>query len=87
MVSPAQEKETTERIAPVGPSECRSRQPAEEATRAVQDMLSTMKRMDPEIVRRLVQARNAAESIHLAFPEGDQRFADMECDVDRNNFV
>ncbi|PXF42007.1 hypothetical protein BWQ96_08257 [Gracilariopsis chorda] len=84
MVSPAQEKEATERTAAAGPSECRSRQPAEEAAHAVQEMLSTMKHMDPEIVRRLVQARNAAESIHLAFPEGDQRFADMDCDFDED---
>ncbi|KAI0560196.1 Zinc finger C2H2 domain containing protein [Gracilaria domingensis] len=82
MVSPAPEKQSEEKISLEGPEECRSLHSADDAARTVKEMVAMMKNMDPEVVRRLVQARTAAESIHLAFPGGDQRFTDMECDID-----
>lgn len=38
--------------------------------------------MSPDVVRRLVQAREAAASVQKAFPGGDQRFDPVEWDSD-----
>lgn len=38
--------------------------------------------MDNQVVQRMVQAREAAMNVHLAFPGGDRRFVDAEDDDD-----
>lgn len=69
----------------LGPSNCASRTRAADAANAVQDMAALMNRMDPEVVKRLVHARNAAAGVYLAFPEGDQRFASVESDGEEDD--
>lgn len=74
-----------ERIGAVsGPSNCASRNRAADAAEAVQQMAVLMRKMDPEVVRRLVHARNAAAGVRHAFPEGDQRFASVESESDED---
>lgn len=65
-----------------GPAQCAMRDRASDAAEAVKELAQIMNQMDPNVVKRLVQAREAATSIYKAFPEGDQRFvsADWESD-------
>eukprot|EP00177_Eucheuma_denticulatum_P008419 GFKZ01015309.1.p1 GENE.GFKZ01015309.1~~GFKZ01015309.1.p1 ORF type:complete len:243 (-),score=53.15 GFKZ01015309.1:854-1582(-) len=65
-----------------GPSECASRDRASDAADAVKEMARMLNDMNPDVVRRLVQARDAAASVHKAFPGGDRRFDPVEWDSD-----
>lgn len=57
-----------------GPTQCAIRDRASDAAEAVKELAQMMNQMDPNLVKRLVQAREAATNIYKAFPEGDQRF-------------
>lgn len=66
--------------ASAGPSQCGTRDRAEDAAETVKDMANLLRGMDPAVVRRMVQARDAAAGIFKAFPDGDQRFVDLLSD-------
>lgn len=81
--STPQEKQVTSCSS--APSQCSSRKRVEDAAEAVRDMASLMRQMNPEVVKKLVHARNVAASVYEVFPGGDQRFADFESDDDADN--
>lgn len=63
-----------------GPADCASRDRASDAAAAVNDMATLLNAMDPDVVKRLVHAREAAAGVYKAFPEGDRRFDSVETD-------
>lgn len=65
-----------------GPTECASRDRAEDAADAVKDMATILNTMDPDTVKRLVHAREAAAGVYKAFPEGDRRFDSIDSESD-----
>lgn len=77
---------TQNRLVVAPPEQCGSRERTEDAAHVVKEMVNVMKHMDPDIVGSLVRARIAAESISMAFPEGDQRFADADSDLEDGNY-
>lgn len=56
------------------PEQCARRGRAEDAADGAREMAHLLKQMDADVIRRMVQAREAAMNIHKAFPGGDQRF-------------
>lgn len=70
-----------------GPSQCASRDRASDAAEAVKELAQMMNQMDPDLVKRLVQAREVATNIYKAFPEGDQRFAPADWDSDEGEEI
>lgn len=62
----------------LGPSQCGSRDRAEDAADAIRRMTKLVNGMDPTVIGRLVHAREAAAGVYKAFPEGDRRFDSVE---------
>lgn len=85
MVGPARNDELNETRVPSAPTNCGSRGRAEDAAEAVKQMATTMRRFDNDVVKRFVIARNAANNIQAAFPEGDQRFQNSDDDDDADD--
>lgn len=65
-----------------GPSQCEHRSRAEDAAESAREMAQLMKGMDGAVAWHMIRAREAAINIREAFPEGDQRFANVEDDDD-----
>lgn len=70
---------------PAGPADCAARDRAADAASAVNDMATMLNGMDRDVVRRLVNAREAAVALYKAFPEGDRRFDSVETDSDEED--
>lgn len=62
------------------PADCASRDRASDAADAMQEMASMMNQMDPGVLRKLVQAREAALNLDKIFPGGDRRFDPIDSD-------
>lgn len=67
-----------------GPSQCEHRSRAEDAAESAREMAQFMKGMDGEVAWRMIRAREAANNIREAFPEGDRRFTNVEDDDDED---
>lgn len=89
-LAPQKELAQSSKSALNAPTQCAYRGRAEDAAAGALEMAQILQRMDGDVIRRMVQAREAALSIRMAFPEGDQRFKDLDDDdddddIDSNN--
>lgn len=64
------------------PSQCASRGKVEDAREAVKEVANLLQNMDPTVVQRMMQAREANLSILEVFPNGDERFKDDDSEED-----